>query len=135
MLRGVIRAWRYVVGGDGRDAVDLEHLREAVDPAHAVVWIDATSPDDEEQLHSLKGELGLSPTVVDAILNPRERTKLMRYGDYFHVAVHDCDCARAELESREIDIVTGPGWLVTVRHPSADGSQVDLDEVTRRFDL
>ena len=37
--------------------------------------------------------------------------------------------------SREIDIVTGPGWLVTVRHPSDDGTPVDLDEVARRFEL
>ena len=31
--------------------------------------------------------------------------------------------------------MTGPGWLVTVRHPSDHGSQVDLDEVARRFEL
>ena len=135
MLRGVIRAWRYVDGRDGREEVDCPHIREAVDPEHAVVWIDATSPEDEEALHSLKAELGLSATVVDAILNPRERTKLMRYGDYFHVAVHDCACVSDTVDSREIDIVTGPGWLVTVRHPSDNGSQVDLDEVARRFEM
>jgi magnesium transporter len=135
MLRGVIRAWRYLVGRDGREDVDPKCLRGAIDPEHAVIWIDATSPEDEQQLHALKAELGLSPTVVDAILNPRERTKLMRYGDYFHVAVHDCACVRDTVDSREIDIVTGPGWLVTVRHPSDNGSQVDLDEVARRFEL
>jgi magnesium transporter len=59
----------------------------------------------------------------------------MRYGDYFHVAVHDCACVRDTVDSREIDVVTGPGWLVTVRHPSDNGSQVDLDEVARRFEL
>jgi hypothetical protein len=48
MLRGVIRAWRYVDGRDGREEVDCPHIREAVDPEHAVVWIDATSPEDEE---------------------------------------------------------------------------------------
>jgi hypothetical protein len=73
--------------------------------------------------------------VVDAILNPRERTKLMRYGDYFHVAVHDCAYVRDSVDSREIDIVTGPDWLVTVRHPSDNGPQVDLDEVARRFEM
>jgi magnesium transporter len=31
--------------------------------------------------------------------------------------------------------VTGPGWLLTVRHPAEDGSQVDLEEVARRFEL
>jgi magnesium transporter len=130
----VIRAWRYVVGRDGRETVDPDHLRDAVDPAKAVVWIDAESP-DEAALHSLKADLGISATVVDAILNPRERTKLMRYGDYFHVAVHDCDCADTTVSSREIDVVTGPGWLITVRHPSGSGIPFDVDEVERRFEL
>jgi magnesium transporter len=134
MLRGVIRVWRYVEGRDGRETIDVEHLREAVTPDDAVVWIDVSSP-SEDELRNLREELGLSATVVDAILNPRERTKLMRYGDYFHVAVHDCECARATVVSREIDIVTGPGWLVTVRHPGEHGTPVDLDEVARRFDL
>jgi magnesium transporter len=134
MLRGVIRVWRYVVGHDGRETIDPEQLGEAVTPGDAVVWVDVSSPTKDE-LHNLRGDLGLSPAVVDAILNPRERTKLMRYGDYFHVAVHDCECARGTVISREIDIVTGPGWLVTVRHPSAEGETVDLDEVARRFEL
>ena len=124
-----------MAGCPGREDAPADRLRELVDPAHSVLWVDAQSPEDTEQLHQLKTELGMSATVVDAILNPRERTKLMRYGDYFHVAVHDCDCTRDEIESREIDIVTGPGWLLTVRHPSDDGSQVDLDEVARRFEL
>jgi magnesium transporter len=134
MLRGVIRVWRYVVGRDGRETLDFDHLRDAVTPNDAVVWVDASSP-TEAEVRSLREGLGISPTVVDAILNPRERTKLMRYGDYFHVAVHDCECARSTVISREIDIVTGPGWLVTVRHPTETSTPVDLEEVARRFEL
>jgi magnesium transporter len=134
MLRDVIRVWRYAKGQATRDTVDLEDLHEALCPDDAVVWIDAASPSADE-LRKLREELGLGPAVVDAILNPRERTKLMRYGDYFHVAVHDCECTHGTVVSREIDIVTGPGWLLTVRHPNDQGSQVDLDEVARRFEL
>jgi magnesium transporter len=130
----VIRAWRYVAGRPGREEAPIDHLRDGWDPEHTVLWIDAEG-DDKDQLHALKADLGMGATVVDAILNPRERTKLMRYGDYFHVAVHECECSRAVVTSREIDIVTGPGWLLTVRHPADDGSQVDLDEVARRFEL
>ena len=134
MLRGVIRVWRYVVGRDGRESIDFDALRDAVAPDAAVVWVDATSPTDDE-IDALRDGLGISPTVVDAILNPRERTKLMRYGDYYHVAVHDCECVAGEIASREIDIVTGPGWMVTVRHPTEQSTPVDLDEVARRFEL
>jgi magnesium transporter len=131
----VIRAWRYVAGQPGREDAPTDRLRDAVDPGRTVVWIDASSPADDDELQALKAQLGMSATVVDAILNPRERTKLMRYGDYFHVAVHDCECSKGVVSSREIDIVTGPGWLLTVRHPADDGSQVDLEEVARRFEL
>jgi magnesium transporter len=135
MLRAVIRAWRYVSGKPGREDAPVEQLAELLEPGRAVLWIDAEAPEDHDQLQRLKSELGMSANVVDAILNPRERTKLMRYGDYFHVAVHDCECGPAEVQSHEIDVVTGPGWLLTVRHPHEDGSRVDLDEVARRFEL
>ncbi len=95
MLRGVIRAWRYVIGCEGREEVEPSQIDTKLDPTGAVLWIDALSPTDDE-LHELRDDLGLSPSVVDAILNPRERTKLMRYGDYFHVAVHDCECSRSD---------------------------------------
>jgi magnesium transporter len=131
----MIRVWRYDVGKAGREAVPVEELEGQPDPDRAVVWIDAEGPEDRDQLEELKAKLGMGAAVIDAILNPRERTKLMRYGDYFHVAVHDCDCSKVEVTSHEIDIVTGPGWLLTVRHPDDHGSQVDLDEVARRFEL
>jgi magnesium transporter len=131
----MIRVWRYDAGKPGRAAVPVEALQGRPDPHGALVWLDAEGPEDKDRLQDLKTTLGMGAAVVDAILNPRERTKLMRYGDYFHVAVHDCECSRGVVSSREIDIVTGPGWLLTVRHPSDDGSQVDLDEVARRFEL
>jgi magnesium transporter len=130
----VIRAWRYISGKPGRVDVPLDDLASP-DPAEpSVLWIDATA-EDHDKLQELKAQLGMGASVVDAILNPRERTKLMRYGDYFHVAIHDCDCGKTDVQNREIDIVTGPGWLLTVRHPSADGTELDLEEVARRFDL
>jgi magnesium transporter len=130
----VIRAWRYVSGKEGRDDVSVDAITAEAPSGSAVLWIDATA-EDHEKLQELKAGLGMGAAVVDAVLNPRERTKLMRYGNYFHVAVHDCDCLATEVQSREIDVVTGPGWLLTVRHPSADGTQLDLDEVARRFEL
>ncbi len=130
----MIRAWRYVEEIEGRTEVDPDHLADDVDPEHAVVWVDCASPSQDE-IHRLRSQLLISPVVVDAILNPRERTKLQRYSDYFHVAVHDCDCTGGDLDSREIDVVTGPGWVVTVRHPTPAGPPFDIDAVAHRFEL
>jgi len=98
------------------------------------LWIDTDEPSDEER-DEVTQQLHLEPLVVRALTNPQpERTKLLRYGEYFHVAVHDCEFTD-DFKSREIDIVIGPGWIVTVRHPASDGKPFDIGEVLRRFEL
>jgi magnesium transporter len=133
-LLGVIRAWRYAAGTDGRVDIGPADLGGAVDPARAVVWVDAESlTDDERSL--LQVQLRVPASVVEAFTNPYERTKLLRYGECFHVAVHDCEMRGNDLESREIDLVIGPGWLLTVRHPTAGARPVDLGVVAHRFEV
>jgi len=130
-----MRAWRYVRGVEQREEVDVAHLDHAIDPEHALVWIDTEQPSEEERV-CVQHQLGLSALVVEAFATDKpERTKLVRYGNYFHVAVHDCELQPDSFESREIDVVIGPGWIVTVRHPSPHHRPFDVDEVARRFQL
>ena len=99
------------------------------------MWIDGEEPTEEERDHVL-GQLELSPVVVDALMDPRpQRTKLIRYGECFHVAVHDCEFVDNDFKSREVDLVVGPGWVLTVRHPTEHSSPVPIDEIMRRFEL
>jgi magnesium transporter len=130
-----MRAWRYVRGVEGSEPVDLDRLGDAIDPEHALVWIDTDQPSDDDRAR-VQHQLGLSTRVVEAFATDQpERTKLIRYGHYFHVAVHDCELRPDTFESREIDIVAGPGWVVTVRHPTEHSRPFDVAEVTRRFEL
>jgi magnesium transporter len=130
-----MQAWRYVRGVAEREAVDVARLGAAIDPERAVVWIDTDHPSEEDRTR-VQHQLGLSPRVVEAFSTDQpERTKLIRYGAYFHVAVHDCELATTGFESREIDVIMGPGWVVTVRHPTEDSWPFDIDEVARRFEL
>jgi magnesium transporter len=132
-----VRVLRYEKGTDAPEPVDPGDLASAVDEAHALLWLDTDDPDDKEREHVVDA-LRVSPLVVEALTNPQpERTKLTRYGDYFHVAVHDCALRTDDLETSEIDIVIGPGWIITVRHRSdaPDGRPLDMQEVERRFDL
>jgi magnesium transporter len=131
----VITAWCYVSGIDGRTHVAPDSIGSAIDPDRSVVWIDCTTPTSDD-VQQLRRQLGLSAVVVDALLDPVQSTKLVRYGDYFHVAVHDCELGgERRLESREVDVVMGPGWLVTVRHPSESMHALDVDQITHRFQL
>jgi magnesium transporter len=130
----VITAWRYISGVEGRTEVDGDHLRSALDSDHAVLWVDCESPADDD-LKWLKDQLGIGPVVIDALTNREQPTKLLRYGDYFHVAIHDCELRDQGLERREIDLVMGPGWLVTVRHPTEGSRPVDVEAIAREFEL
>ncbi|HEX5587577.1 MAG TPA: magnesium transporter CorA family protein [Acidimicrobiia bacterium] len=130
----MIRAWRYATDADHRTDVEPSDLGDAVDREHAVLWVDGESVSEEER-DLLHAQLRIPASVVEAFTNPYERTKLLRYGECFHVAVHDCEMRGNDVESREIDVVIGPGWLLTVRHPVEGGRPVDLDVVAHRFDV
>jgi magnesium transporter len=132
----VICAWRYRAGVPGREPVDPADLQRSddADDGSIVVWIDLEDPTDEERA-LLKQRLSLDATVVEALLHPKERTKLVRYGNYFHVAVHDARCKGDRFSTNEVDIVMGPGWMVTVRHQGDDGGRLDVELVEHRFEL
>jgi magnesium transporter len=130
----VIRAWSYPPAGGSRIDVGADALTNAVDREHATVWIDAEAL-SEDEIALLRDQLRIPESVAEAFVNPYERTKLLRYGDCFHVAVHDCELIGNDLASREIDVVIGPGWLLTVRHPTPESTPLDLDVVARHFQL
>jgi magnesium transporter len=124
---------RFRKGVPGCEECDLGNVRAEIQK-DTLLWIDTDEPSDAER-DAVTDQLALEPIVVRALANPQpERTKLLRYGEYFHVAVHDCEYTD-DFRSREIDVVMGPGWILTVRHPGGDGKPVDLDEVLHRFEL
>jgi magnesium transporter len=112
----VIRATRYVEGRPGGERLDGAALGAV--SAGAVVWIDVESPSATE-LATLGTQLGLHRLIVEDLLNPRQRTKLVRYHDRVHVALRDCELVGDDLAAREVDVVVAPGWVLTVRHPDA----------------
>jgi magnesium transporter len=134
----VIRAWRYVSGAEGRVEVDPARLLDAPGGddhgSRTVLWVDIVDPTDDERA-GLAAQLHLDPIVMEALRHPKERTKLQRYGDYFHVAVHDCRIVADRFSTAEVDVVMGPGWHVTVRHPDDDGGHLDIELVAHRFEL
>ena len=133
-LGAVIRAWSYPPSGGTRIDVGADALRDALDQNGATLWVDAEAIADDE-IALLREQLRIPESVADAFMNPYERTKLLRYGDCFHVAVHDCELITNDLASREIDVVIGPGWLLTVRHPTPESTPLDLEVVAHHFQL
>ena len=115
----MIRAWLYRDGVDGHDDVPVDRLAEAIEPKEALLWVDSVDATPTE-LDSLTTQLQISHIAAEDLHKGGQRTKLEHYLQHFHVAVHDCYLVDDRLVTREIDIVFGDGWLLSVRQASDD---------------
>jgi len=137
----VIRAWRYREGTDQPEAIEGTALPQP--SSDALLWIDCVHASDDE-LELLGAHLRLSKFVIEDLQQGEHRTKLDRYGDHFHIAVHDCELrgdlddleANVELAMREIDLVFGDGWLLSVCQENGEEQQPHppIDAVRRTFE-
>jgi magnesium transporter len=137
----VIRAWRYREGSDCPDAVELDPFPAVVDGE--LLWIDCDQP-DETELEALGKQLQLHKFILEDLEHGEQRTKLDHYDNHFHVAVHDCELigdleqttGEVQLLTREIDVVFGAGWLLSVCQVPEDSSHgtFPMDKVRSSFE-
>jgi magnesium transporter len=133
----MVRAWLYRNGVDTPEDVPADGLAEVIEPNKALLWADCADPTADE-LESITTQLQINHVAAEDLHHGGQRTKLERYREQFHVAVHDCYLADDLLVTREIDIVFGDGWVLTVRQPGDHPDHPEpfpLEAVTRRFDL
>jgi magnesium transporter len=133
----MIRAWLYRDGVAKHEDTPTDSLAEAIDPKQALLWVDCMDPTDAE-LDSLTTQLQISHIAAEDLRKGGQRTKLEHYREHFHVAVHDCFLVDDRLDTREIDIVFGDGWVLSVRQASDDPDHpepFELDAVVRRFEI
>jgi magnesium transporter len=132
----VIEAWRYVHGVPDRSPVALDALGDAVDPKTGLLWVDCAELTVAE-LDSIVAQLKIHTVAAEDLRHGGQRTKLERYPDHFHVAVHDCVLPDDGLVDREVDVVFAQGWLVSVRQVPDDGDDptpFSSEAVARRFE-
>ncbi len=133
----MIRAWLYHPHVDGHDEAPTDQLADVIDPKHSLLWVDCVDP-AESELDSLTKQLQISHLAAEDLRHGGQRTKLEHYRDHFHVAVHDCTLVEDVLTTREIDIVFGDGWLLSVRQPSdnpSDSTAFAVEPVIHRFEM
>lgn len=133
----MISAWLYHPHVDEHEEVPTDHLADLIDPKRALLWVDCADA-TESELDSLTKQLEISHLAAEDLHHGGQRTKLEHYRDHFHVAVHDCTLVEDVLTTREIDIVFGDGWLLSVRQPSdnpSDPAPFALEQVIRRFEM
>jgi magnesium transporter len=127
----MLQAWTFSPGHEAHEIPDSEI--PAVRAAHdRLLWILADGQ-DREGVDRVTDLLALDPLVADDLRNANQRTKLECYADYCHVSVRDCTMTGNTLDAREIDVVFGDGWLLSVAERPATGPDSPLAQVRDRF--
>jgi magnesium transporter len=115
------------------DAKDELHAAlTAADHEHDFVWIGLHEPSLEE-LDDVARKFGLHPLAVEDAVNAHQRPKLERYDDGLFLVLKTLWYVDAtdQVETGEINVFVGRGYVVTVRHGAGaelTGARRDLEE-------
>jgi magnesium transporter len=95
--------------------------------ANGLTWINLSSP-DAASAETLAERFGWHALDIEDVLSKRQRPKIDEYPDYLFVVLHFpvYDKAVQRLNTAELDLFLGPGYLVTLPN-------VDLLPVARLF--
>jgi magnesium transporter len=128
----MIEARRFTHGVSAPEEVDVKDLANARKGPGTLLIIDVVDF-TEEELNLLADTLPIHPLAIDDLRTANQRTKLERYGDHWHVAVHAVAAKDLEVSVQEVDVVFGQDWFLAVRQPVEEGEPFALTEVKRRF--
>jgi magnesium transporter len=123
-LDGALIDWAFYSGG--RRDTEVASYVEALQRARrgdGFVWIGLFQP-NERQLAAIGREFGLHPLALEDATEAHQRPKLERYDDTLFAVLktvryvpHQTLTATSEVvESGEVMIFCGPGFVITVRH-------------------
>ncbi len=104
------------IGNDRVDVVSEAALDSARADAGGILWVDLVASDPSHP--DLLCRLGVNDWVAEDILQPSTHPKAESHDDHLFVVVHALDLQLVDgqfgqLDTCELDIVVGPGWLVT----------------------
>ena len=123
LAAGTIRV--AVVAGDAGDAVRelegddaLAALPALGREPGAALWVDLVTP-TAEQAQAVGVALALHPLIVEDVLEGNQRAKIETTDGVIHVVLFHLTYAE-RVDTSELDIVLGPGYLLTVHQASWD---------------
>jgi magnesium transporter len=121
----------YVDGIRTANPATLDETYELLGERHGMAWIGLYRPSSEE-IGSVAAEFGLHHLVVDDAIAAHQRPKLERYGDILFTVLRPAryDDQREQVEFGELHVITGDGFVVTIRYAESP----DLASVRRRLE-
>ncbi len=96
----------------------LAGLADLVRQPGASVWVDLTRP-STEQANQVGAALAIHPLIVEDVLEGNQRAKIETTDGVIHVVLFHLTYDE-KVATSEMDIVLGPGYLLTVHEPTWD---------------
>ena len=134
----MIRARLYDADGRDRD-IDLEPGRADRIKDRQLLWIDVEGR-DQADLETLTSAVGIGRHLAGRLAEERGRADLTQYSHHVHLVLETMEAAArrdeapnggdADPERRELDVVAGHNWVVTV-HSGPTPVLDRLDDLTR----
>src|SRR4051812_23082224 len=109
----MIEAKRFRHGVSESEPVDPNDLDRARQGKGTLLIVDCVDFTDGELDH-LAEQLPIHPLALDDLRSANQRTKLERYGDHWHVAVHSATVHGDQVTIQEVDVVFGEDWFLVV---------------------
>jgi magnesium transporter len=113
-----------VVYKNGRKLVDIDadDIHLYVRQPDCFVWVALLEP-NAAALEQMRKEFGLHPLAVEDARHGHQRPKFEEYGDSLFSVLHMIEEDGDELRVGEVDIFTGPNYVLSVRSRAERGFQ------------
>ncbi len=107
---------------DGRKLSDIkpEEIHQYITRPECFVWVALKDPGPGE-LAVMQHEFDLHELAVEDARHGHQRPKIEEYGDSLFTALHTVQLAEGELTVGEVDVFTGPNYVLSVRNNTDKG--------------
>ena len=130
----MIRVRRYQESGEVDEHVDPTDVSECLGDHGALLWVDVEDPTADD-IACLTEEFHVHHLAAEDLTEPAPRPRLAMFDTHFLLSVRDCIFEGDRFSTREVDLLFGDGWLLSIRNVGDGGeAPMPVDEVVQRFE-
>jgi magnesium transporter len=130
----VIRVRRYHESGRVDEQVDPSDVSNCLGASDTLVWVDVENPTADD-ITCLTEEFGVHHLVEQDLTESAPRPRLARFDNHVLFSVRDCLFENGVFSSREVDLLFGDGWLISLRRVGDRGEEpMPVKKVIEQFE-
>ena len=110
----------------------LESLRQYRSQPNTIMWVDLSSPNQNEARVILEDLFELHPLVIEDAMGESELPKLEYYDDYMHLIMHAVDYSKSDkFTTTGIDMIMGRDFLISIHRQPLRPMQLTIERYSR----